>query len=931
MTGPTWPGTLTVLRTTGTALATKVWRWHPALGEWSKRSYQAGRLFRPAEYPIASLHDLAVLLERVSRDQRAFVVRGGLAPWVQEELAQNPHLLIRRLKLKKDGVDPTLIEVPCPWLMVDIDNFPLRPSDDLADDPEFAIAHAVGELLPPEFHDVEALWQLSSSAGFVTDVLKAHVVFWLSEPESNEHIKAVLGQHAPRLTDLSFFNAAQPHYIAAPVIVGAPDPLPRRTGRLKGANANVTLPLLRHAAPRQRTQSRSYNPEGGVEDALARLGDGDGLCGFHEPLRTATMHYATRCARFGVRADNDDAFIDTLRSVVSAAPRRADRANVDEYLSGDYLQRLLDGAFALVAGGQSTAEIAAAQCLWNRTTAPDGTAADHYLSGTQGIPRPADGWPKAVRFLAAPPGNNAVGALVLAATLTDGTVRGALCIYLTASAENLRRSDGSKVERSLGVLDDTAVRLPGPPEGPLLLAAGAECGLSVWIATGHETWVALGRVADHRPPIGRRVVLCRDDDKTHSPADKALARAVAAWREDGVDLVVAKPWPARQGDQSSFSDLLKAGGAAAVQGRIAIALCPGHDQPPQQRVPVTEARRLRDAAVDQFFTAAVEYHDKLGQAKAEEKAAEEARAEPKVPREIKLARGAKAEAHAAAEALARAMAEPRQAAQTGTQARAAAKQAAAARKAARAAVKAARARARQTATDAAAFRNEARKIQRDIDKAAAEAAKAKVGPPPVHAVKIDFGTGKSQAMRRAVARLLRQMREHNDNRTVVIFVPTHELSQEQAKLFETEPDAIAAGLRAAIWRGREAEDPDAPGNPMCQDLDAIADALYAVTDPQTAVCRRVESDIVAECRFFPECSYQRQRAVEADVWFAAHEMLFSEKPAALGEAAVCHGGVGGGGHRTGRLRWSCDTSTMAWSGSDDRGEIGAVRASGEVR
>ena len=46
---------------------------------------------------------------------------------------------------------------------------------------------------------------------------------------------------------------------------------------------------------------------------------------------------------------------------------------------------------------------------------------------------------------------------------------------------------------------------------------------------------------------------------------------------------------------------------------------------------------------------------------------------------------------------------------------------------------------------------------------------------------------------------------------------------------------------------------------------------------------------------------------------------------------VCHGGVGGGGHRTGRLRWSCDTSTMAWSGSDDRGEIGAVRASGEVR
>ena len=46
---------------------------------------------------------------------------------------------------------------------------------------------------------------------------------------------------------------------------------------------------------------------------------------------------------------------------------------------------------------------------------------------------------------------------------------------------------------------------------------------------------------------------------------------------------------------------------------------------------------------------------------------------------------------------------------------------------------------------------------------------------------------------------------------------------------------------------------------------------------------------------------------------------------------VCRGGVGGGGHRTGRLRWSCETSTLTGRGSDDRGEIGAVRAAGEGR
>ena len=46
-------------------------------------------------------------------------------------------------------------------------------------------------------------------------------------------------------------------------------------------------------------------------------------------------------------------------------------------------------------------------------------------------------------------------------------------------------------------------------------------------------------------------------------------------------------------------------------------------------------------------------------------------------------------------------------------------------------------------------------------------------------------------------------------------------------------------------------------------------------------------------------------------------------------AWVWRTGVGGGGHRTDRLGWSCDTSTEAERGSDDRREIGAVRAIGE--
>jgi hypothetical protein len=44
---------------------------------------------------------------------------------------------------------------------------------------------------------------------------------------------------------------------------------------------------------------------------------------------------------------------------------------------------------------------------------------------------------------------------------------------------------------------------------------------------------------------------------------------------------------------------------------------------------------------------------------------------------------------------------------------------------------------------------------------------------------------------------------------------------------------------------------------------------------------------------------------------------------------VWRGGVGGGGHRTSRLGWSCDTSTEAERGSDDRREIAAIRVAGE--
>ena len=172
------------------------------------------------------------------------------------------------------------------------------------------------------------------------------------------------------------------------------------------------------------------------------------------------------------------------------------------------------------------------------------------------------------------------------------------------------------------------------------------------------------------------------------------------------------------------------------------------------------------------------------------------------------------------------------------------------------------------------------------------------GPPPVHAIRIDVGGGKSTQARRRIAMRLAEMRAAGDDRTALFMVPTIKLADEQAVLFRALPDTQNAGLTVEVWRGRERPDPDHPdfNDPtipetrkmaMCRDLDAVSDAQEALADVQTSVCRQQNPDgtTKSQCRFFDECSYQKQRNGHADVWFAAHEVIFSSKPAAMNKPA----------------------------------------------
>ncbi len=152
----------------------------------------------------------------------------------------------------------------------------------------------------------------------------------------------------------------------------------------------------------------------------------------------------------------------------------------------------------------------------------------------------------------------------------------------------------------------------------------------------------------------------------------------------------------------------------------------------------------------------------------------------------------------------------------------------------------------------------------------------------VHAIRADVAIGKSDASRREAVRLLIDMRARGDRRVVVLAVPTHKLGDEQARDFENLPEARAAGLRAAVWRGRAAPDPDANGETMCLDLEATRDAQSIGARVETAVCRKKD----AECPFFRTCGYQRQKRAVADLWIVPHELLFSEKPKAIGKVAA---------------------------------------------
>ena len=177
------------------------------------------------------------------------------------------------------------------------------------------------------------------------------------------------------------------------------------------------------------------------------------------------------------------------------------------------------------------------------------------------------------------------GALVVWARGPDGNVTGGQRILINGDGTAVM----AKVPKpAFGSISGCPARFAGWRQiersgpGPLIVAEGPETALSIWQATGHETWAVFGVTGWRSAPIpnDRPVILAPDRDPPDSPAGRAFRAALAHHlgatgdRPAGCELRVASaPEPADS--KRDLNDTDQRAGPEAVQAAIAAACLPG--------------------------------------------------------------------------------------------------------------------------------------------------------------------------------------------------------------------------------------------------------------------------------------------------------------------------------------------------------------------
>ena len=288
---------------------------------------------------VSSFDELVADLDTIKHDRHAMLIRGPLSDAGRKALDADKNAIGYRRKIpREDSPEPWFEEGAVQWEMIDFDKLPTEGIDYFSK-PEAFVRHAIETYLPEAYHGVSCWWQYSSSAGTEVGRTSLHLVFWHHQPVGTLLLRAWSKACRPR-TDASLYQAVQPHYMARPVFTNCLDPMPRRDGVLRGLVDEVTLPPIditavhdtiktkkakakrqkKAAGERGRPQRRGAVASS-VEDAMAVMGDGEGLEGFHSPLRDAVFFW-TRTTHPAHR--NWAAFKERLRETAKAAPGGSD-------------------------------------------------------------------------------------------------------------------------------------------------------------------------------------------------------------------------------------------------------------------------------------------------------------------------------------------------------------------------------------------------------------------------------------------------------------------------------------------------------------------------------------------------------------------------------------------------------------------------------
>ena len=126
---------------------------------------------------------------------------------------------------------------------------------------------------------------------------------------------------------------------------------------------------------------------------------------------------------------------------------------------------------------------------------------------------------------------------------------------------------------SFGTTKGCPARFPARDVGgPIYVAEGTETALTIWQATGAETWAVIGvsNWASAPLPKGRQIILCPDRDKPTSEAGNLFWKAVATHHEAGRNIWIAEA-PEPEGSTRDLNDTLQEAGPEAVLSALQAA------------------------------------------------------------------------------------------------------------------------------------------------------------------------------------------------------------------------------------------------------------------------------------------------------------------------------------------------------------------------